>query len=250
MFRYADMATRDHTTLFLNLRKMNFELQALQREKCTQKFISVINTEDVKNCTSWKKSNKCAQCNRILIRKHHCRVCGNVICDKCSKFKLSRRICIDCDKNIIGFVGFLSTSTMEAKTIGDLSTAAPLDHKQNVNDSTLDMIKALHDPIKICKTACDTDGLHYLERQFRMISTNCATPGTAWLSANISRAINIYLYEEELCINSDQDELDKLETLIEEYVKTTHFGRKRILERQISRLEISLYGESKIVAIK
>jgi hypothetical protein len=55
---------------------------------------------------SWSEDNQhksCQKCNEffsLFIRRHHCRYCGQVLCDKCSKYLLNnRRSCLDCFHN-------------------------------------------------------------------------------------------------------------------------------------------------------
>ena len=55
---------------------------------------------------SWSVDNQhksCQKCNEffsLFVRRHHCRYCGRVLCDKCSKYLLNnRRSCLDCFQN-------------------------------------------------------------------------------------------------------------------------------------------------------
>ena len=59
-----------------------------------------------KSRKSWSGDSEyksCQQCNKtfsLFIRRHHCRYCGRVLCDKCSKYLLNnRRSCLDCLHN-------------------------------------------------------------------------------------------------------------------------------------------------------
>lgn len=59
--------------------------------------------------TQWvpdKDRKTCAKCSRkftTMVRKHHCRICGEIFCAKCSKHKVQvnpqkKRSCVDCTR--------------------------------------------------------------------------------------------------------------------------------------------------------
>jgi len=73
----------------------DFQKKSLETEILRQRLMkNWIRNEDVDACM------KCGSAFSVLLRKHHCRVCGRIFCDACSSKKLPFRFPDEPEKNI------------------------------------------------------------------------------------------------------------------------------------------------------
>lgn len=205
----TELVIRSHTAAFVESRKRHNEIANLLRESLTARYQNMLRHGECQQL--WQKGSKCNICKKVLVLKHHCRLCGYVICSKCSRNQQVLRLCTSCHKDI-----------------------------SSKNKHASSPIEDIYEQIIEGKRQRDTDALYSLQQRIKLVS--CRNNTERIVNMNIARSISQYLSGEIETLEPCQK---NLELLIEEYLQTKPGQRKRVLEREISRIEYTLYGESK-----
>jgi len=106
--------------------------------------------QEESHAENWQQDNSvdfCPICTiefGILIRKHHCRLCGNIICDDCSRWKFEVRVCLYCSRG----ASARSPKNNNFQSIENVSTA----------------LCVLNERWKIFQQTAPLDVKHYIEK--------------------------------------------------------------------------------------
>ncbi|CAF1305732.1 unnamed protein product [Rotaria sordida] len=141
----------------------------------------------------WRDDKECFRCRQIFttfIRKHHCRACGNIFCDKCSskscpipKFGIDRdvRVCDSCYEKLTTGVPLTS------KPISSLKPAPTIIPNQTKTQAEIDEEESFQLALAISQSEADEK-----ERQKKVLTQKYAMSTLVSAPKNISENDNQY----------------------------------------------------------
>lgn len=122
-----------------------------KRKKHEQSIVEWIDESIVPLCPS------CANKFNMLLRKHHCRLCGAVMCTKCSQFitfqfayKLINPVCLDQSTNLSGFNSLHKIPKMTANNDAIISHSPLRSLVKTINSPLIDQENI--DKLRVCFT--------------------------------------------------------------------------------------------------
>ncbi|CAF0834449.1 unnamed protein product [Didymodactylos carnosus] len=162
-----DKINIDMTKLLLRLEQLtndNVPIDKKERKKYEQDIVEWLDDASVKLCPS------CAKQFVISKRKHHCRLCGFVMCNNCSEFlpfSIARYLIVPISKNNISTILSITSDKNENSSLSNIYTnlTSTLTKDENVGSSSTGDDNYL----RICQSCRQTLQNRYQQIKFTQI---------------------------------------------------------------------------------